>query len=91
MCLGEPVPRRQYLAATAMHTLALDDPTTDADNFHQLEICQQGAVPPLVQLLDQEDAQVQQAATGALFSLAENPSCQTMIAAEGAIATLMCT
>ena len=83
------MPRRQYLAATAMHTLALDDPTTDADNFHQLEICQQGAVLPLVQLLDQEDAQVQQAATCALSSLAENPSCQTMIAAESAIATVV--
>lgn len=88
-CIGEPVPRRQYLAATALHALALDDPTTDADNFHQLEICQQGAISPLVKLLDSEESQVQQAATGALSSLAENPTCQTMIAGEGAIAPLM--
>ena len=88
-CLSEDMPRRQYLAASAMHALALDDPTTDADNFHQLEICQAGAVQPLVKLLDSEDLQLQQAATGALSALAENPTCQTMIAAEGAIAPLM--
>jgi len=87
-CLSEDMPRRQYLAASAMHALALDDPTTDADNFHQLEICQAGAVQPLVKLLDSEDLQLQQAATGALSALAENPTCQTMIAAEGAIAPL---
>jgi hypothetical protein len=82
-------PKRQYLAASAIHALALDDPTTDADNFHQLEICQAGAVPPLVKLLDAADNQIQHAATGALSSLAENPTCQSMIASAGAIAPLM--
>ena len=36
--------QRKYLAATALHALALDDPTTDLDNFHSVEICQHGAV-----------------------------------------------
>ena len=68
--------QRQLLAARALHALALDDPTTEADNFHQLEICQFGAVEPLVALLKSENAHVQQAATGALAALAENPTCQ---------------
>jgi len=44
-------PRRQVLAAEAIFTLAIDDPMSDADNFHSLEICQSGAVAPLVALL----------------------------------------
>lgn len=81
--------QRQYLAASALHALALDDPTTDADNFHQLEICQAGAIEPLVKLLDSTDGQVQSAATGALSTLAENPTCQAMIASRGAVAPLL--
>lgn len=33
--LGDEEPRRKYLAAAALHALALDDPETDFDNFHQ--------------------------------------------------------
>jgi len=87
--LGATEPRRQYLAAASLHALALDDPTTDADNFHQNEICQAGAVTPLVKLLESDEPQVQSAATGALASLAENPTCQAMIAAQGAISPLL--
>ena len=86
---GTEATRRVYLAAAAMHALALDDPTTDADNFHAVEICENGAVPPLVRLLDSDDPRIQSAATGALSALAENPTCQTMIAAAGAIAPLV--
>lgn len=81
--------QKVYLAATAIHALSFDDPTTDADNFHQLEICESGAVPPLVKLLDSEDPRIQGSATNALSSLAENPTCQSMIAAAGAIAPLV--
>ena len=81
-------PHRPYLAATALHALAIDDPTTDLDNFHSLEICQHGAVPPLVALLGSEHEQLQSAATGALSQLAENPVCQQMIAAAGALEPL---
>jgi len=86
---GTEETKRTYLAAAAMHALALDDPTTDADNFHALEICESGAVPPLVRLLDSDDPRIQSAATGALSALAENPTCQTMIAAAGAISPLL--
>jgi hypothetical protein len=82
-------PSKVFLAATAMHALAHDDPTTDDDNFHAREICESGAVPPLVKLLEAEDPRVQGAATNALSSLAENPMCQSMIAAAGAIAPLV--
>lgn len=82
-------PQRQFLAAAGLHALALDDPSTDLDNFHQLEICQAGAVAPLVKLLGAEEPQLQNAVTGALAALAENPTCQAMIAAEGAVAPLM--
>ena len=82
-------PRRRYLAAAALHALALDDPETDDDNFHQGEICDAGAVGPLARLLDAEDVQVQAAATGALSALAENPTCQEMIVASGAIQPLL--
>jgi hypothetical protein len=81
--------RRQALAASALHALALDDPDTDADNFHQSEICQAGAVPALVKLLSSAEPQIQHAATGALSTLAENPTCQAMIAAEGAVQPLV--
>eukprot|EP00908_Phaeocystis_cordata_P024613 Transcript_7070.p1 GENE.Transcript_7070~~Transcript_7070.p1 ORF type:complete len:352 (-),score=140.19 Transcript_7070:123-1112(-) len=81
-------PHRPYLAATALHALAIDDPTTDLDNFHSVEICQHGAVPPLVALLGSEHEQLQSAATGALSQLAENPVCQQMIAAAGALEPL---
>ena len=87
--LGDGNTRRQHLAASAIHALAIDDPNTDEDNFHQLEICQSGAVPPLVRLLDSEDPGVQHAATGALSALAENPVCQGMIASENAVAPLL--
>ena len=79
---------RQYLAATALHALSLDDPTTELDNFHSLEICQHGAIEPLVRLLSSEHEQLQVAATGALSQLAENPLCQQMIAAAGALEPL---
>ena len=81
--------QRQFLAAASIHALALDDPSTDLDNFHQLEICQAGAIPPLVKLLGAEEPQLQNAVTGALQQLAENPTCQSMIAAEGAVAPLL--
>lgn len=81
--------RRQWLAAAAIHALALDDPETDMDNFHQREICQAGAVPALVRLLEAEEPQLQSTVTQALATLAENPTCQAMIAAEGAIAPLL--
>lgn len=87
--LGDEEPRRQHLAAAAIHALALDDPTTDADNEHQLEICKANAVPPLVKLLSSDNPGVQHAATGALSALAENPACQAMIAAEGATTPLL--
>lgn len=87
--LASPEPRRQYLAVSALHALALDDPTTDEDNFHQLEICQAGAVPPLVRLLESGDERMQASATGALSALAENPTCQALIASEGAVAPLV--
>jgi len=80
--------QRKYLAATALHALALDDPTTDLDNFHSVEICQHGAVPVLVALLRSEEEQLQAAATGALSQLAENPVCQQMISAAGALEPL---
>jgi len=81
--------RRQHLGATALHALALDDPSTQDDNDHQLEICKAGAVPPLVRMLSAAEPGVQHAATGALSALAENPACQAMIAAEGAVAPLL--
>lgn len=58
--LGEAEPWRQALAAAAVHALAVDDPTTDDDNFHSLAICEAGAVAPLVRLLgvDSEEVQV---------------------------------
>ena len=80
--------QRKYLAATALHALALDDPTTDLDNFHSVEICQHGAVEALVKLLGSEHEQLQVAATGALSQLAENPVCQQMISAAGALEPL---
>ena len=87
--LGAAEPRRAYVAAAALHALALDDPETDEDNFHQGEICQAGAIPLLVKLLDADEMQLQMAVTAALGTLAENPTCQAMIAAEGAIAPLV--
>ena len=87
--LSAPEQQRQLLAAAAIHALAIDDPTTDEDNFHQFEICQSGAVEPLVRMLGSEDPRVQMAVTGPLSALAENPSCQTMIVAAGAITPLM--
>ena len=87
--LGSEQTRRQALAAEAIHTLAIDDPTSDADNFHSLEICQSGAVAPLVAMLSSTDEAAQAAATGALSCLAENPVCQQMIAGAGALAPLM--
>ena len=81
--------KRQFLAASAIHTLAVDDPTTDEDNFIAPEICQTGAVPPLVKLLSAKHEGVQSAATAALSSLAESPVCAQMIAAAGAIEPLM--
>ena len=87
--LGAADPRRQFLAANALYALAIDDPTSDADNFVSLEICQSGAVKPLVKLLGSEEEPVQSAATGALSALAENPTCQQMIAGAGAIAPLV--
>lgn len=38
-------PARQLLVAKAIHALAIDDPTTDSDNFHAEEICQHGGAP----------------------------------------------
>ncbi len=88
--LSSDDPRRQHLACAALHALALDDPDTDEDNFHQEEICNAGAVPPLVELLkSSEHAEVQVTATGALSTLAENPSCQKMITEAGAVAPLL--
>eukprot|EP00310_Coccolithus_braarudii_P013911 CAMPEP_0183347172 /NCGR_PEP_ID=MMETSP0164_2-20130417/12077_1 /TAXON_ID=221442 /ORGANISM="Coccolithus pelagicus ssp braarudi, Strain PLY182g" /LENGTH=324 /DNA_ID=CAMNT_0025518561 /DNA_START=16 /DNA_END=990 /DNA_ORIENTATION=- len=87
--LTSPEYERQFLAAKAIHALALDDPTTDLDNFHSLEICQGGAISPLVELLASENEAVQGAATGALSVLAENPTCQQMIVAAGAVEPLM--
>lgn len=91
--LGSSHSMHSVAAAAAMHALALDDPATDADNFHQLEICQAGAVPALVKLLSatggEEAEHAQFAATAALSALAENPTCQQMIAAEGAIKPLL--
>ena len=53
--LGAVDPRRQFLAANALYALAIDDPTSDADNFVSLEICQSGAVKPLVDPLEADD------------------------------------
>jgi hypothetical protein len=87
---GPEADQLHYLAAAALHALALDDPTTDLDNFHQEEICQAGAVPPLVALLtESSDPRVALAVMGALGSLGENPTCQKMIAEAGAIAPLL--
>eukprot|EP00967_Tisochrysis_lutea_P157284 scaffold318836_cov33-Tisochrysis_lutea.AAC.2 len=82
-------PARQALAASAVYTLAIDDPSTDADNFHSLDICQSGAVAPLVSLLSVDIEDVQAIAIRALAQLAENPTCQQMIAAAGALAPLV--
>jgi len=87
--LGSSEAQRQFLGARALHALAIDDPTTELDNFHSEEICQHGAVPLLVKALDSEEEQVQFAATGALAQLAENPVCQQMIVSEGAIKPLV--
>mmetsp|Transcript_11594 Transcript_11594/g.37171 ORF Transcript_11594/g.37171 Transcript_11594/m.37171 type:complete len:301 (-) Transcript_11594:105-1007(-) len=87
--LGEAEPWRQALAAAAVHALAVDDPTTDDDNFHSLAICEAGAVAPLVRLLGVDSEEVQASATGALAQLAENPICQQMIAAAGALPPLL--
>ena len=38
------------LALQALEAIAIDDPTTDADNDHSLAICATGAVPRLVAL-----------------------------------------
>ena len=81
--------KRTYIATAAIHALALDDPTTDDDNFHAAEICEHGAVGPLVKLLDAQDGRTQAAATSALAALAENPTCQSMITAAGAVAPLV--
>ncbi|KAL1504244.1 hypothetical protein AB1Y20_010653 [Prymnesium parvum] len=80
---------RQFLGVRALHALAIDDPTTELDNFHSEEICQHGAVPLLVRALSSEVEQLQAAATGALAQLAENPTCQRMIVAEGAVKPLV--
>eukprot|EP00965_Chrysotila_dentata_P169837 5606313-Pleurochrysis_carterae.AAC.4 len=56
--LGSTEPRRQYLTAVALHKLAIDDPTTELDNTHSLEICQGGAVGPLVKLLASKEARL---------------------------------
>ena len=87
--LGSEQTRRQALAAEVIHTLAIDDPTSDADNFHSLEICQSGAVAPPAAMLSSPADAAQAAATGALSCLAENPVCQQMIAGAGALAPLM--
>lgn len=84
--LGAGEAQRAHLAAAAVHALALDDPTTDDDNFHQEEICQAGAVPPLVRLLESPEPQTQSVATAALSTLAENPTCQAMSASSSAAA-----
>jgi hypothetical protein len=57
--LGEAEPGRQAMAAAAVHALAVDDPTTDDDNFHSLAICEAGAVAPLVAMLSAESEEVQ--------------------------------
>ena len=88
-CLARTHTARAPRPRVAGFCAALDDPTTDLDNFHSLEICQAGAVEPLVGLLAHKHEGVQGAATGALTSLAENPSCQRMIAAAGAIEPLV--
>ena len=87
--LGAEEPRRKFLAVAAIHALALDDPETDMDNFHSAEICQAGAVPPLVALLETDEPQLQGVVTQALATLAENPICQVMIASENAIGPLL--
>lgn len=87
--LESPEEKRQFLAASAIHTLAIDDPTTDEDNFISEEICQTGAVPPLVKLLSSTHEGVQSAATAALSSLGENPICAQMIVGAGAVEPLM--
>ena len=79
---------KQFWAARALHALAIDDPETETDNFHSLEICNAGAVKPLVLLLQADDEQVQAAAMDSLSALAENPTCQQMISAAGAVSHL---
>ncbi|KAL3920826.1 MAG: hypothetical protein SGPRY_005116, partial [Prymnesium sp.] len=87
--LESKLPQRRFLGARALHALALDDPTTDLDNFHAEEICQHGAIPLLVKALHDEEENVQASATATLSQLAENPTCQQMIVAEGAIEPLV--
>lgn len=79
---------RQYWSARALHALALDDPATDVDNHHSEEICAAGAVEPLVVLLSSESEMVQAGAMDALSALAENPTCQRIVAEAGAVAPL---
>ena len=51
--------QQQFMGARAFHALAIDDPTTDDDNFQSEEICKQGAIPLLVKALNSDEVQRQ--------------------------------
>lgn len=85
---GEKVPG---VAATlaALEAIATDDPSTELDNGHALEVCKAGAVAPVVALLRSTDEALQVGAAGCVAVLAENPQCQTALLDDGAIEPLV--
>lgn len=76
-------------ALAAIGAIATDDPSTELDNGHALAACEAGAVPPTVQLLRSTDEQLQVGAASLIAVLAENPQCQTLLLAAGAIPALI--
>ncbi|KOO26351.1 hypothetical protein Ctob_012494 [Chrysochromulina tobinii] len=69
--------------------IATDDPSTELDNGHALAACNAGAVPPVVRHLVSGDQRLQVAAAACVAVLAENPVCQTLLLANGAVNPLI--
>ena len=79
----------QALALQALEAIALDDPTTDVDNDHQLAIAATGVLPRVVELLGSPTARLPTRAAALTAALAENAQCAKMLLGAGCIAPLL--
>ncbi len=89
---GEPIPstpQAKLHALAALASIATDDPSTELDNGHALEVCKVGAVAPIVRLLSSEEQEFQVGAAACAATLAENPACQTKLLKQGAVGPLV--